>query len=296
MFLPWHRRFLQLFEDALREVSGKRITVPYWDWTDAASTASVFSDDFMGGDGNRAEGFAVTSGPFRRGRWVLEVDPIGVQWQASKTKHLTRRFGSFPAQPTLPSSSDVAFLMDRPSYDVKPYDAGSDPNQSFRNALEGFWRSAGPMRVSTGSASMVCTPDGVMSTVSGEGLHNRVHGFVGGLLGVGPSGPTFGTMMLPTSPNDPVFFLHHSNIDRLWAEWQQTHGVDSYEPRSCDDASDASCHANTASDVMHPFGLTPDDVADITALGYRYDTTTRGRTRPTGSTNDVGRWCDLGVV
>ena len=22
-----------------------------------------------------------------------------------------------------------------------------------------------------------------------------------------------------TSPNDPVFFLHHCNVDRLWAQW-----------------------------------------------------------------------------
>jgi len=25
------------------------------------------------------------------------------------------------------------------------------------------------------------------------------------------------------SPADPVFWLHHANIDRLWAEWQKTH-------------------------------------------------------------------------
>jgi tyrosinase len=22
------------------------------------------------------------------------------------------------------------------------------------------------------------------------------------------------------SPNDPIFFLHHANVDRLWAHWQ----------------------------------------------------------------------------
>jgi tyrosinase len=22
------------------------------------------------------------------------------------------------------------------------------------------------------------------------------------------------------SPNDPIFFLHHANVDRLWARWQ----------------------------------------------------------------------------
>ena len=33
-----------------------------------------------------------------------------------------------------------------------------------------------------------------------------------------------------TSPNDPVFFLHHCNIDRLWALWQQAHPASAYQP------------------------------------------------------------------
>lgn len=24
---------------------------------------------------------------------------------------------------------------------------------------------------------------------------------------------------------DPIFFLHHANVDRLWALWQSTHAV-----------------------------------------------------------------------
>ncbi|KPA35765.1 monooxygenase [Fusarium langsethiae] len=31
-----------------------------------------------------------------------------------------------------------------------------------------------------------------------------------------------GADMIPnTSPNDPIFFLHHTQIDRLWSLWQQ---------------------------------------------------------------------------
>jgi tyrosinase len=284
MFLPWHRAFLLRFENALREVSGKHITVPYWDWIDPASTRAVFADDFMGGDGNPSARYAVTTGPFRKGQWRLNVQPIGAEFGPSATPYLTRRFGSFPVEATLPTRADVTWLMGRPSYDVKPFDAGSDPNVSFRNAMEGFWRAAGPARVTTGSASMVCGPDGVMTTVSGEGMHNRVHGFVGGLIGVSTKGPTFGTMLLPTSPNDPVFFLHHANIDRLWAQWQETHGVNSYVPRACRGGLvERSCHGNTVTDPMRPFAETPASVAAIATLGYRYDTTRR----------DVAYRCDL---
>jgi Common central domain of tyrosinase len=36
-----------------------------------------------------------------------------------------------------------------------------------------------------------------------------------------------GTM---ASPNDPVFFLHHANVDRLCAKWQAQHGDPDYQP------------------------------------------------------------------
>jgi len=26
------------------------------------------------------------------------------------------------------------------------------------------------------------------------------------------------------SPNDPVFFLHHCNVDRIWEGWMRRHG------------------------------------------------------------------------
>jgi hypothetical protein len=42
----------------------------------------------------------------------------------------------------------------------------------------------------------------------GWGLHGSVHGAVGGIMG------TY------NSPKDPVFFLHHTFIDKIWADWQ----------------------------------------------------------------------------
>ena len=92
-----------------------------------------------------------------------------------------------------------------------------------------------------------------------------VHSWVGGSLsptGVRPA--VRGTMLLPTSPNDPVFFLHHANIDRLWAEWQAAHPGKTYEPKS-------GYSGNTADSAMAPFGdVSPQRVENISDLGYRY--------------------------
>ena len=44
-------------------------------------------------------------------------------------------------------------------------------------------------------------------------LHNTVHCNIGGA-------PISGTMCTDISANDPIFFLHHGFIDKLWADWQ----------------------------------------------------------------------------
>ena len=47
--------------------------------------------------------------------------------------------------------------------------------------------------------------------------HNQVHNCIGG---VGPLDPgPYGNMTNFLSPVDPIFFLHHSNMDRLWDVW-----------------------------------------------------------------------------
>jgi tyrosinase len=47
--------------------------------------------------------------------------------------------------------------------------------------------------------------------------HNLVHVYVGGSA---PDGQTYGLMSDPgIAALDPIFYLHHANIDRMWAMW-----------------------------------------------------------------------------
>lgn len=74
IFLPWHREFLRRLERDLQAVDPS-VNLPYWDWTEDRSTgAPLWSDDFMGGDGESGSG-RVTSGPFafNTGQWDLTV-------------------------------------------------------------------------------------------------------------------------------------------------------------------------------------------------------------------------------
>jgi len=58
--------------------------------------------------------------------------------------------------------------------------------------------------------------DTLFSTLEGF-PHNSTHNYIGG-YGPIPKGP-WGNMTNNLSPVDPIFFLHHSNMDRLWDVW-----------------------------------------------------------------------------
>ena len=71
---------------------------------------------------------------------------------------------------------------------------------------------------------------------------------------------------LSSSPNDPVFFLNHCNVDRIWAGWQQIHNNPPYLPG---DNENASLQRHRLSDLMYE--ITTDE---------QFDPLFRGRVRP----------------
>jgi hypothetical protein len=67
-----------------------------------------------------------------------------------------------------------------------------------------------------------------------------------------------------------VFFLHHANVDRIWANWQRqwfNSGQDDYLPVS------GGPTGHNLTEGMFPWGgpTTPQSVLDTFALGYWYD-------------------------
>ncbi|MET9926562.1 MULTISPECIES: tyrosinase family protein [unclassified Streptomyces] len=215
-FLPWHRRFLIQFEQALQAIDPS-VALPYWDWTvDRTVAASLWAPDFLGGTGRARDG-QVAEGPFAvsGGRWPVTVTVDGRGF-------LRRALGS--GVPQLPTRSEVDAVLAMPTYDSAPWNSASD---GFRNHLEG-WR--------------------------GVNLHNRVHVWVGGQMATG------------ASPNDPVFWLHHAFIDRLWAQWQARHPRSTYLPGA------RTRNVVSVDDAMRPWNdVTPAAMLDHTAY-YTFDT------------------------
>ena len=119
--------------------------------------------------------------------------------------------------------------------------------------------------------------DGIESRL--EAIHGSVHGWIGGDMGAAG-----------TSPSDPIFFLHHAQVDRIWAMWQRLHPqvrwTASNEPMWPWNGSDLE--AEQAADVpnLSPTDLArPSDVLATRELGYVYDGEDAEReVRETGST------------
>lgn len=86
------------------------------------------------------------------------------------------------------------------------------------------------------------------TTLEASPFHNRVHGLVGG------------TMSTSRSPADPLFWLHHGFIDKLWTDWQQAHPGAAFNPPGM-------------ADVLQPPPImtrTVSQVVSILSLGYVY--------------------------
>ena len=84
--------------------------------------------------------------------------------------------------------------------------------------------------------------------------HNRVHNLAGGAMS-----------SILTSPRDPLFWVHHANIDRLWAAWLKT-GNGRRQPAASASYWSGSFHfGNATKDIPRNWTtITPN-------LGYQYD-------------------------
>ncbi|MCP1485756.1 tyrosinase [Pseudomonas fluorescens] len=239
-FLPWHRAFLLKFENDLQAINPS-ITIPYWNWTEDAAdphNSPVWAEDFMGGNGVEGDDWRVATGRFayKHGQWPVPSYPD----DDLPGPGLKRQFGLVVN--SLPTPEDLQMALRESLYDTPPYDSGPTV-RGFRNRLEGWITQRGDPQVTT----------------AGSQLHNRVHLWVGG------------NMLPMTSPDDPVFFLHHCFVDKVWADWQSLmlQSNERWAPHYAPLVNGPKGH--NYDDVLEPFAQSARNVSDITDLGYEYE-------------------------
>jgi tyrosinase len=86
--------------------------------------------------------------------------------------------------------------------------------------------------------------------------HDGVHQSIGGNMSV-----------VDLSARDPIFFLHHANIDRLWTDWNRRGNANSPEQMW----RDFAFNGNFINGNGGRWDMSVGDLASPPALGYRYD-------------------------
>ncbi|KAK3348480.1 hypothetical protein B0H65DRAFT_572414 [Neurospora tetraspora] len=183
-FLPWHRWTLHVFENILKDKCGfpRRGAIPYWDWS--LDHLSLSSSSIF----SPTTGFGSDGSP------------------SSPSSHTSSG---------LTSVGDGHCVLDGPFADLRPI--------IYNHTYVTHCLSRGfndPKRNVTGQISgEQFKPEAIGMILRTEGyeefgkrveerLHNGLHQGVGG---------DFRAM---TAANDPLFYVHHASLDRMWWRWQ----------------------------------------------------------------------------
>lgn len=197
-FLSYHRYLLMWLEREYAKVAKKffgieNFALPYWDWTNSR-VCDPCTDDLIGAPSKVFD--PITSGyfvsnrsQFGTSRWkVYCQDKVNVdnicfpcQIDRTKTNKLTRRLYQFD----FPTAEEVIEFLSLTTYHNR-----NDQCADVENVLESSW-----------NCTCKWKPTNIM-------LHSTVHQYIHGTMDP-----------LPSSVYDPMFVLHHAQVDRLFERW-----------------------------------------------------------------------------
>lgn len=225
-FLPWHRSYIGWFEITCRKLSGDPdFALPYWDWTTEPSMPTQFYGNVL--DPTNAL-FLQSQADFIK----AFKDPVSKLWQSftkAQTKVLAKRSSQIADGTIVPFTSAEnlwsVILDNYPTVAARSLSSGQalpkGTGSSLRSgnyvipsyvtkALKPVFFENTPSHDGFGSDPAQQHSMGSGAGKLESGPHDQVHNDIGG-----PQSfmPTF------LSPVDPIFFMHHCNLDRLWDVW-----------------------------------------------------------------------------
>jgi len=205
-FLPWHRGYLVHFEAICRELSGDpQFALPFWDWTSSPRVPDALFDDVLTPTHalyeESFETFRPKFEPALDALWdgltaaqrqqlsLRDFVSVADVWDKLESYFCVRSEARRPTrdEPDLPNWAQTEVGAERIAAALAPKrfeDFGSTPSDHHHQRA-------------------------ILATLE-SGPHNNIHNAVGG-------GP--GLMSELLAPVDPIFWLHHANVDRLWELW-----------------------------------------------------------------------------
>jgi hypothetical protein len=183
-FLPWHRAYTYHFEKILRmHTEEARFSLPYWNYVDKKNRKFPREFGIKHLDGNINNESEDNINPL----YLAERDYYFTGYEHPFATGLPLLELSDGAVDITLSMGSPVFFGDTEREGLAGGIADEDP--STRGLLESY-------------------------------PHDQIHRAVGGIIDSSTGEGAVGAMATPpTAGFDPIFSIHHSNIDRLWAEW-----------------------------------------------------------------------------
>lgn len=197
-FLPWHRAYVYFMERILAEclnrqgLDGSTFAMPYWDWSAHREIPNT--------NERKAKGIA---SPFFGYDPSLEdmINPDGLDFENSALYDGNR--GPSILKPQMDPANEL-------TSDSKEHVAATlwyTSEEYINNILSAPWP-----HFLGGTVTDRATGQGLLE----QGPHNDMHDWIGTRFG---TNRTMGT--LRTAAADPMFYMHHCNIDRIWDLYKQ---------------------------------------------------------------------------
>ncbi|KAM7201778.1 Grixazone synthase [Naviculisporaceae sp. PSN 640] len=198
VFLSYHRHLVHLFEAALRNECGYKGAQPYWDWT--LSWQNLNASPMLDGSPTSLSG----DGEFIPGR-----EPRNILLPDNSTLIMNPGTGGgCVTSGPFTYNNGTGYVLN-----LGPFDSpGYNPRCLERDLHSAEW---GPLTKPSKVSVLYETCGGSLPCFYGlmdspfTGIHSVGHYQLGGA-----AGDVF------VSPGDPAFWLHHANLDRVWAVWQ----------------------------------------------------------------------------
>ncbi|KAI1108409.1 Di-copper centre-containing protein [Nemania sp. NC0429] len=277
LFPTWHRPYLVLYEQTLYNIvqyiaslwppedrdrveeAAKRFRIPYWDWAVSPPAGESVLPLSIGGSSTMnvsgPNGIQSISNPlfsfaFKPFNGSIFPDSPYNQWNE------TKRAPHPSTDPNAVSNNSfVAASFDNhlPSYQQRLYNLFSNYRNYSHFSNEGWMGS---------------NTNGTYDSI--ESLHDSIHTIGGGGWGH--------LAIIAYSSFDPLFFLHHANVDRIFAMWQIIHNDTYVVPTAAVYAS----HTQNQGDIedtqtpLKPFFVndtafwTSETVRNHETFGYTY--------------------------
>jgi tyrosinase len=242
-FYVWHRGFIGYFEQTVRQLSGDAsFAFPYWDWTQLPRIPDTMFNGVLTPNSAAYEPYTGNIDKFTRfikptmqsywnglsaqqrtqldRRGYTQFEQVWYDVQGAVPNADPKKIYAVAGNMAFASNCNARYLTrENPALDAATaYDVSAEVVGGGLLADMFYADDIARSFNSSKTPSHNTQPSGATMFSTLEGMpHNKTHNYIGGYgpLNYGP----YGNMTNNLSPVDPIFFLHHSNMDRLWDVW-----------------------------------------------------------------------------